>query len=104
MNTMQPDNPEKHSEVYDAIVDFYNLAEKLVDSIEHPEVTDPVSQLDFVEPIVKQLEEATDVLSEEYRNFVKTGKKPGFIARKKIEKAIRTVNAILIECKDHVEN
>lgn len=102
---MQPDNEiDKHSGTYEAIIGFYDLAEKLVDSVEHPGVKDPVSQLDFVEPIVKQLEEATDILSEEYRNFVATGKKPGFLAKKKIEKAIRTINIALLECKNNIED
>ena len=102
---MQPDgNMDKHSKTYDSIVSFYDLAEKLVDSVEHPDVKDPVSQLDFVEPIVKQLEESTDVLSEEYRNFVATGKKPGFLARKKIEKAIRAINIALLECKKSLKD
>ena len=100
---MQPDNVKKHGDIYEAIVSFYDLAEKLIDSVEHADIKDPVSQLDFVEPIVKQLEEATDILSEEYRNFVTTGRKPGFLARKKIENAIKTVNLALLECKANLE-
>jgi hypothetical protein len=100
---VQTDNIEKHGEVYEAIVSFYDLAEKLIDSVESPEIKDPISQLDFVEPIVKQLEEATDILSEEYRNFVTTGKRPGFLSRKKIKKAIKTVNIALLECKNNLD-
>ncbi len=100
---MQPDIMEKHGKTYNAIVSFYDLAEKLVDSVEHPDVKDPISQLDFIEPIVKQLEEATDILSEEYRNFVATGRKPGFLAKKKIENAIKSVNAALLTCKKHLD-
>ncbi len=98
---MKPNSMEKHTEIYNAIIGFYDLAEKLVDSVEHPDVKDPVSQLDLIEPLVKKLEEATDLLSEEYRNFVATGKKPGFLAKKKIEKAIKTVNTVLMECNNH---
>ena len=99
-----PSDMEKHGKTYTAIMGFYDLAEKLVDSVEHPEIKDPVSQLDFIEPIVKQLEEATDILSEEYRNFVTTGKKPGILAKMKIEKAIKSVNSALIECEKHLAN
>lgn len=101
---MQPEEVDKHSKTYNAIISFYDLAEKLIESVEHPDIKDPVSQLDFVEPIVKQLEEATDILSEEYRSFVTTGKKPGFLAKKKIEKAIKTVNFALLECKKNLAN
>ncbi len=101
---MQPDEMEKHEKAYNAIIGFYDLAEKLIDSVGHPEVKDPVSQRDFIEPMVKQIEEATDILSEEYRNFVTTGKKPGFLAKKKIEKAVKTVNTVLLECKNSLSN
>lgn len=101
---MQPEDMDKHGKTYNAIIGFYDLAEKLIDSVEHPDIKDPVSQLDFVEPIVKQLEEATDILSEEYRNFVTTGIKPGFLAKKKIEKAIRSINMALLECKKNLGN
>lgn len=99
MENPSPSEIKKHEKTYNSIISFYDLAEKLVDSIEHPDVKDPVLQLDFIEPVVKQIEEATDILSEEYRNFVTTGKKPGFLAKKKIEKAIRTINLALLECK-----
>lgn len=101
---MPTDTAEKHGKTYNAIVGFYDLAEQLIDSVEHPDVKDPVSQLDFVEPIVQQLEEATDILSEEYRNFVTTGKKPGFLAKKKLEKAIQSIYAALETCKKNLEN
>lgn len=104
MENLAPDKKENHEKTYNSIISFYDLAEKLVDSIEHPDIKDPVSQLDFIEPIVKQIEEATDILSEEYRNFVTTGKKPGFLAKKKIEKAIKTINIALIECKKPIGN
>ena len=101
---MQPDDKKnKQNQTYESIVGFYDLAEQLVDSVEHPDVEDPVSQLDFVEPIVMQLEEATDLLSEEYRNFVATGQKPGFLAKKNIEKAIKNINIAILECKESVK-
>lgn len=94
---------QEYSKTYNAIISFYDLAEKLIDSVEHPEIKDPVAQLEYIEPIVKQIEEATDILAEEYRNFVKSGKKPGFLAKKKIEKAIREVNQSIIECKNNLD-
>ena len=99
-----PDNlMQKHEETYNAIISFYNLAENLIDSVESQDVTDHVSQLDFIEPIVKQLEESTDILSEEYRNFVETGKKPSFLVKKKIENAIKNLNNSLEICKKNLE-
>jgi len=56
---------------------------------ENPKVKDPISQLEFVEPLVKQIEDSTDVLAEEYREFIKTGKKTWFFSKKKDCKVVK---------------
>ena len=57
---------EHHEENYNSIIRFYDLAEELIDTVESKEIEDPSTQLDFIEPLVEQIEEATDVLAEEY--------------------------------------
>jgi hypothetical protein len=88
-----------HEQTYSKIIEFYDLAEELVKTVESDKIIDPVEQLDFVEPLVKDVEEATDIIAEEYRNFVQTGKKPGIFARKRIEKALESIYTILQKCK-----
>jgi len=96
---MDNDNNKKHEAIYNKIIGFYDFAEELVDTVENPKVKDPISQLEFVEPLVKQIEDSTDVLAEEYREFIKTGKKPGFLVRRKIAKSLKSIYAALGECK-----
>ncbi len=99
----KPDLSESEK-TYKQIVKFYDLAEQLVETVEDPNVEDPIAQLEFVEPIVEQLESATDMLSEEYRNFIETGKAPGFLTRKRIEKNLRKIYLALDACKQAKED
>lgn len=89
---------KKHEETYNQIISFYDFAEALINTVEYDTVTDPASQLAFIEPLVRQIEEATDLLAEEYRNFVKTGKKPGRTTRKKIEQSLAQIYLALDTC------
>ncbi len=91
---------KKYEKTYHTIVSFYDLAEKLIDTVEDADVADPVAQLEFIEPLVKQIEEATDALSEEYRDFIRTGKKPGVLTKGKVERSLRTLYSSLNECEN----
>src|SRR5690606_18452392 len=84
-----------HEKTYSAIIKFYDLAEELIDTVVHEGVADPVRQLQFVEPLVEQLESATDVLAEEYRHFVKTGQKPNAVAKQRVEEALAKIDYIV---------
>jgi len=103
-STTRVEDIKKHEETYNNILGFYDLAEQIIDSVQHPDIQDKVSYLDVVEPIVQQLEGATDILSEEYRNFVATGKKPGFLMKIKTEKALNSIFTTLTNCKKTLED
>ncbi len=90
---------EQHEEAYHKILEFYDFADELISTVEHPDTKNPEAQLDFIEPMVKQIEEATDTLAEEYRNFVSTGKKPGMFTRRRIEKSLSNILDILKSCQ-----
>ncbi len=92
---MTNENDSNNEETYNKIISFYDFAEELIDTVEHPEVNDPVSQLEFVEPLVQRIEEATDILSAEYREYIRTGDRPNFMARRKVAKALQTIYAAL---------
>ncbi len=93
---------KQHEETYNKIIGFYDFAEQLVDTVESVSVNDPVKQLNFIEPIVEQLEEATDILAEEYRRFVQTGEKPSKASVKKVEKALAQLAAVIEECEGNI--
>ena len=82
---------EQHEATYDRIMFFYDFAEQLIATVENPKTVDPAAQLAFIEPLVKKIEDATDVLAEEYREFVQTGKKPGLFKRRRVEKALTSI-------------
>jgi hypothetical protein len=88
-----------HQDTYNKIIEFYDLAEELILTVESDKIIDPVAQLDFVEPLVKDVSEATDIIAEEYRNFVQTGKKPGLFARKRVEKSLELLYNVILRCK-----
>ena len=90
---------DKQEKTYNEIISFYDFAEELIDTVEDKATADPVTQLDFVEPLVEQIEQATDELAEEYREFLKTGKKPGFLVRRRIAKSLKNIYEALGECK-----
>jgi hypothetical protein len=97
---MDSASKDKHEKAYNDIIKFYDFAEELIDSVEDPSVADPVAQLEFVEPLVVKIENATDVLAEEYRNFIKSGKSPGFMTKKRVEKSLKRIYEALGECED----
>ena len=80
-----------HTQIYDQILAFYDIAEQLIHTVEHARVKDPEMQLDLIEPIVLQIEEGTDVLAEEYRLFVQEGNTPGAFTNKRIERALAQI-------------
>lgn len=96
---MEEIGPDKQEDTYNKIIGFYDFAEELIDTVDDKKTKDPVAQLEFVEPVVMQIEGATDILAEEYREFIRTGKKPNFLARRKVAKSLKNVYAAVDECK-----
>jgi hypothetical protein len=51
---------------YNDITRLYDFAEELVSTVESQFVADPTLQLEIVEPLIRDIGEATDVLAEEF--------------------------------------
>jgi hypothetical protein len=86
---------EQQQQTYHQIISFYDLAEELLQTVEQHKTHNPEHQLNRVEPLVLKLEKSTDLLADSYRNFVKTGKKPGVFTRKKIAKALKDIYVVV---------
>jgi uncharacterized protein Yka (UPF0111/DUF47 family) len=97
---MDSASKDQHEKAYHDIIKFYDFAEELIDTVEDPSVQDPIAQLEFIEPLVEKIESATDILAEEYRNFIKSGKSPGFMTKKRVEKSLKRIYEVLEECED----
>jgi uncharacterized alkaline shock family protein YloU len=75
---------------YHKIAELYDLAESLVGTVEDPDVLDPATQLNVVEPLIEQIGEVADILCEEFIEVA--GKKQnGASRRMKMEGALRRI-------------
>lgn len=94
---------QNHEYIYSSIISFYNLAEDLISTVEDDMNDDFPKNLDLIEPLVENLEEATDILVNYYRDFVKSNRRPNFFAKKKIEKAVDNIQDVIIKCEEMIE-
>lgn len=81
---------DEMKEQYDEIAALYDLAEELAATVESKFVKSPKEQLALVEPLINDVADSTDVLTEEYISIMEepARKKP---ARARIEKALRKI-------------
>ncbi|MCD6035805.1 MAG: hypothetical protein K0R63_1546 [Rickettsiales bacterium] len=97
----QPQVTSEQQKIHDSIMELYDFAEQLVDTVEHPDIDNPDHQLTVIEPLIEAIEETANVLSEEYREYVKTGKKPGLLKKRRIENAMRTLYLAITKSKEN---
>lgn len=81
----------RHEDHYSKIIKFYDLAEEIIEHAEKKNIDIPKKMINVLESVIEKLEHSTDALAEEYRAYVRTGKKPGYLARKRIEKALDNI-------------
>ena len=74
---------------YYEITELYDLAEELVNTVESEMTQDPQAQLLLVEPLIEEIGEAADILTEEYMDIVE-GSKPRK-SNRKMEGALRRI-------------
>lgn len=94
MNAPQKDySIEELEERYNDIAALYDLSEELLSTAESPLVSDADAQLNLVEPLIHEIGEATDVLTDEFtqlaeqsrKKILKRGSKPS------VEAALRRI-------------
>lgn len=76
---------------YNEITVLYDYAEELLETVESDFVADPTQQLELLEPLVNDIGDAVDMLTEEYINLAEARKHgiPGSARRNRVEGAIR---------------
>lgn len=82
---------------YLEITTLYDMAEELVNTVESKLVSDPNSQLDIVEPLINEIGDATDMLTQEFIYIAESKKNKSQMKASKtnIESALRKMfNAI----------
>ncbi len=97
---------EELESAYNEITALYDLAGDLVETAESRFVTDPEAQLALVEPLVSELGEAADILTEEYLHVADNYRRKGISATNKsrIEAALRRVYISINEYRDRVRD
>jgi hypothetical protein len=93
---------EELEERYNDISALYDLSEELLTTAESPLVSDQEAQLKLIEPLIHEIGEATDVLTEEFtllaeqskKKILKRGSKPSVEAAfRRIFTAVHEYNA-----------
>lgn len=90
---MKKDNLEKH---YKEISSLYDMAEELAATVESEFVKDPQEQIALVEPLIANVADCADILSEEFVNVLE---KPALAksAKGRVESALRKIFIALEE-------
>lgn len=93
---------EKH---YEQIEYLYDLTEHFIATVEAPDVGDAHTQMALVEPLINEVTDATDVLTEEFIAVAKQARKhSGAKASKsRIESALRRVYTAMNDYRERSE-
>lgn len=86
------------------ITAMYDLAEELIATVESDFVKDPAAQIDIVEPLIKEIGEATDVLSEEFVYLAEGHRQKiqGRASKSRIEAAMRKIFVAMNDYQNRV--
>jgi hypothetical protein len=93
---------EEVKKQYNSITSLYDLAEELASTVENKLVKNPEDQLDLIEPLINEVADATDILTEEYINIMEDTKHHK-TAKVKIEKALRQIFMALENYRNRVK-
>ena len=91
---------------YLELTTLYDLAEELVNTVESSLVSDPNSQLEIVEPLINDIGDATDILTQEFIYIAESKKNKTQMKASKtnIEIALRKMFAAINDYQGRVKN
>lgn len=91
---------------YHEISALYDMAEELVNTVESPLVSDANSQLEIVEPLINEVGDVADILTQEFIYIAesKKNKTPMKASKKVIEGALRKLFAAINDYNGRVKN
>ena len=95
-------NKEQHR-AFEAIIKLYDLAEELLETTFHESITDQEKHLAFIEPLIENIEEATDHLVDEYTALVKQEKEFSPSSKEKLEMSLQKIHNAIDQCKRVIE-
>jgi len=91
---------------YNEITKLYDYAEELVSTVESELVNDPSSQLEIVEPLINEIGDATDTLTQEFILIAesKKNKSQCKASKTQIEGALRKIFTAINDYNNRVRN
>lgn len=91
---------------YNEVTALYDLAGELVETVESDFVDTPDDQWSIVEPLINEIGDATDVLTEEFIHLAEGVKRnaQGKASKLRIEGALRRIYAALNDYRERVRN
>lgn len=90
---------------YNALTGLYDLADELLATVESPFVKNAEEQLAIVEPLIAEISDAADVLSEEFILIADGRNGNGKKANKaRVENSLRKLFAVLNDYQDRVKS
>ncbi len=90
----------KQEHLYNEIVEYYNFADKLIDTIEDGKDNIPEGQIKAVEEVVENLEKYADQLSSQFVEFVKNGGSKEVVDD--IRHALNAIISGIEECRNKI--
>lgn len=92
--------------LYYEVTKLYDVAEEVLATVESKLVGNPDEQLDIVEPLVNDIGDATDMLTEEFMLIAESKKNrtPSKASKKNIETALRKIFVAINEYQSRVNN
>lgn len=91
---------------YHDITELYNQAEDLVATVENPSIKNQDAQLVILEPLINDVIEATDILSEEFILIAenKKNRAPSKFSKNRIEASLRKIFAAIQNYQQATKN
>jgi hypothetical protein len=87
---MAQDIKQLEQNYYD-ISELYDLAESLADTVDRAHVSKPEDQLALIEPLIEQISDSAEVLTEEYVGIAEGSVKANKTTQKRIQGAMRKI-------------
>ncbi len=89
---------------YDNIAVLCDHAEELLSTVENSAIADPQTHLELVEPLVNEIADASDILSEEFLLIAESKKtRTSKFSKKRIEAALRRIFMTLNEYNQNIK-
>ncbi len=97
------DAVNKEKQLFNKLLLFYDIAEKMLDAVESDTVENGEQQFAISESMMQQIQDTTDALTEEFTHFCDNDLQPDPQISRKMDAAIRQFFAEMDQFKERVQ-